>query len=55
MNSGCACRPVGTQAALGHDYPLLQTLLLLLAFCVLLANLIMDIIYVILDPRVRTA
>jgi peptide/nickel transport system permease protein len=43
------------QAALGHDYPLLQTLLLLLAFCVLLANLIMDIIYVILDPRVRTA
>jgi peptide/nickel transport system permease protein len=43
------------QAALGHDYPLLQALLLLLSFCVLLANLIMDIVYVILDPRVRTA
>ncbi len=43
------------QAALGHDYPLLQALLLLLAFTVLVANFIMDIVYVILDPRVRTA
>jgi peptide/nickel transport system permease protein len=43
------------QAALGHDYPLLQALLLLLSFCVLLANLIMDVVYVVLDPRVRTA
>jgi peptide/nickel transport system permease protein len=43
------------QAALGHDYPLLQALLLLLAFCVLVANLIMDLVYVVLDPRVRTA
>jgi len=43
------------QAALGHDYPLVQALLLLLAVCVLVANLIMDVIYVILDPRVRNA
>jgi peptide/nickel transport system permease protein len=43
------------QAALGHDYPLLQALLLLLSFCVLAANLIMDLVYVALDPRVRTA
>jgi len=28
---------------------------LLLSFCVLLANLLMDIVYVFLDPRVRTA
>jgi peptide/nickel transport system permease protein len=40
-------------AALGHDYPLVQALLLLLSFCVLVANLVMDCIYVVLDPRVR--
>jgi peptide/nickel transport system permease protein len=43
------------QAALGHDYPLVQALLLMLSVCVLVANLIMDCIYVLLDPRVRTA
>jgi peptide/nickel transport system permease protein len=43
------------QAALGHDYPLVQALLLLLSVCVLLANLIMDLVYAVLDPRVRTA
>jgi peptide/nickel transport system permease protein len=42
------------QAALGHDYPLVQALLLLLSVCVLVANFIMDCIYVVLDPRVRT-
>jgi peptide/nickel transport system permease protein len=42
-------------AALGHDYPLVQALLLLLSFCVLVANLIMDCVYVVLDPRVRAA
>jgi peptide/nickel transport system permease protein len=42
------------QAALGHDYPLVQAMLLLLSVCVLVANLIMDLIYVVLDPRVRT-
>jgi peptide/nickel transport system permease protein len=43
------------QAALGHDYPLVQALLLLLSVCVLVANLIMDLVYAVLDPRVRTA
>ena len=43
------------QAALGSDYPLTQALLLVLACCVLVANLIMDLLYVVLDPRVRTA
>src|SRR5437588_481727 len=43
------------QAALGHDYPLVQALLLLLAVCVLVANLIMDLVYAVLDPRVRAA
>ena len=43
------------QAALGHDYPLVQALLLVFAFCVLLANFIMDCVYVLLDPRVRSS
>jgi peptide/nickel transport system permease protein len=43
------------QAALGSDYPLTQALLLFFAVCVLVANLIMDLVYVVLDPRVRTA
>jgi peptide/nickel transport system permease protein len=43
------------QAALGSDYPLAQALLLVFAVCVLIANLIMDLLYVVLDPRVRAA
>jgi peptide/nickel transport system permease protein len=43
------------QAALGHDYAVVQALLLVLAFCVLVANFIMDCVYVVLDPRVRAA
>jgi peptide/nickel transport system permease protein len=43
------------QAALGSDYPLAQALLLVFAACVLIANLIMDLLYVVLDPRVRAA
>ena len=43
------------QAALGSDYPLTQTLLLVFAMCVLVANLIMDLLYVVLDPRVRAS
>jgi len=42
------------QAALGHDYAVVQALLLVLSLCVLVANFIMDCIYVVLDPRVRT-
>ena len=41
------------QAALGHDYPVVQALLLVISFCVLLANFLMDCLYVFLDPRVR--
>jgi peptide/nickel transport system permease protein len=43
------------QAALGSDYPLIQALLLVLSVCVLVANLIMDLVYVVLDPRVRAS
>jgi len=43
------------QAALGNDYPLTQGLLLVFALCVIVANLLMDLVNVVLDPRVRTA
>ena len=43
------------QAALGSDYPLAQALLLVLAVCVLAANLLMDLLYAVLDPRVRAS
>ena len=43
------------QAALGSDYPLAQALLLVFALCVLVANFVMDLLYVVLDPRVRAA
>jgi peptide/nickel transport system permease protein len=43
------------QAALGNDYPLTQGLLLVFALCVIAANFIMDLLNLILDPRVRAA
>jgi peptide/nickel transport system permease protein len=36
------------------DYPLMQGLFLMITFAVLIANLIVDIVYVRLDPRVRS-
>jgi peptide/nickel transport system permease protein len=41
------------QAATLNDYPLLQGLLLFIVVAVLVANLVADLIYVRLDPRVR--
>jgi peptide/nickel transport system permease protein len=43
------------QAALGNDYPLTQALLLVFALCPIVANFIMDLLNLVLDPRVRTA
>src|SRR5580765_4179626 len=43
------------QAALGNDYPLTQALLLVFAFCVIGANFVMDMLNVLLDPRVRSS
>jgi peptide/nickel transport system permease protein len=37
----------------GLDYPLMQGLFLMITFAVLCANLLVDLIYVRLDPRVR--
>ena len=44
-----------TQEALeARDYPVLQAIFLLLAVTVVIANLVADIVYGWLDPRVRT-
>ena len=38
-----------------RDYPLMQGLFLMITVAVLLANFIVDVIYVWLDPRVRAS
>jgi len=41
-------------AVLGDDFPLAQGILVVLCLCVILANLIMDVLNLVLDPRLRT-
>jgi peptide/nickel transport system permease protein len=43
------------QAVLGNDYPLAQAILLVLSVCVIAANLLMDLLNFVLDPRLRTS
>ena len=43
------------QAVLGNDYALAQALLVVLSVTVIVANLLMDVLNLILDPRLRTA
>jgi peptide/nickel transport system permease protein len=40
-------------AVLGDDFPLAQGILVVLCLCVILANLIMDVLNLVLDPRLR--
>jgi peptide/nickel transport system permease protein len=42
-------------AVSSNDYPLMQAIFLVITFTVLLANLIVDLVIVVADPRVRTA
>src|SRR5438067_2011004 len=42
------------QAVPGNDYALAQGILVVLSVCVILANLIMDVLNLVLDPRLRT-
>src|SRR5947208_2506188 len=42
------------QAVLGNDYALAQAILVVLSICVIVANLIMDLVNLVLDPRLRT-
>jgi peptide/nickel transport system permease protein len=41
------------EALSARDYPVLQGIFLLVAISVVIANLIADIVYSVLDPRVR--
>ena len=43
------------QAALGNDYPLTQALLLVFSITPIVANFLMDLVNLVLDPRLRTA
>jgi peptide/nickel transport system permease protein len=40
-------------AVLGRDYPTIQAVILLFSFVYVLINLAVDIIYTLLDPRIR--
>jgi peptide/nickel transport system permease protein len=42
------------QAVDNHDYPLMQGLFLIIALAVLAANFLADLLYALLDPRVRS-
>lgn len=41
------------EAVLARDYPVIQALILLFSFSYILINLVIDIIYVFIDPRIR--
>lgn len=40
-------------AVLNEDYPLMQALFLIIVVCVIVANFLADLVYVLIDPRVR--
>ncbi|MFA9415070.1 ABC transporter permease [Natrinema sp. HArc-T2] len=41
------------RSILRRDYPLIQAIVLLIAVAIVLANLLVDVVYAILDPRIR--
>jgi peptide/nickel transport system permease protein len=43
------------QAVLRRDFPLIQGIVLFIAFVYVLINLLIDILYAFLDPRIRYA
>ncbi|HEX6943839.1 MAG TPA: ABC transporter permease [Gemmatimonadaceae bacterium] len=44
---------LGVQAALGRDYPLVMAITLFVSVAVVVVNLLMDLVYVWIDPRIR--
>jgi peptide/nickel transport system permease protein len=42
------------ESVLSRDYPTVQALILLFAFAYVIINLLTDIIYMLIDPRLRT-
>jgi peptide/nickel transport system permease protein len=43
------------QAVNNSDYPILQGLILLVTLVYLIVNLMVDILYLIVDPRIRSS
>ena len=41
------------EAVLARDYPVIQGLILLFSFAYILINLLVDVLYTVLDPRIR--
>jgi len=41
------------EAVLARDYPVIQGLILLFSFAYILINLLVDVLYTMLDPRIR--
>jgi oligopeptide transport system permease protein len=41
------------QAILGRDYPLIMATTLLYALVIVVANLVIDVLYAVVDPRIR--
>ena len=46
-------QPPLTQAVLNRDYPMVQGCILLIAFTYVTVNLVTDVMYGVLDPRIR--
>lgn len=44
---------LGVQAALGRDYPLIMAITLFISVAVVLVNLLVDLVYLWIDPRIR--
>ena len=44
---------LGVQAALGRDYPLVMAITLFISAAVVVVNLLMDVMYLWIDPRIR--
>jgi peptide/nickel transport system permease protein len=44
---------LGVQAALGRDYPLVMAITLFISLAVVLVNLVVDLLYLWIDPRIR--
>ena len=44
---------LGVEAALSRDYPLVLAITLVISATVALATLIVDVVYVWIDPRIR--
>ncbi len=42
------------EAILGRDYPVVQAVVLVTALLFMLINLLVDLLYMVLDPRLRT-